>query len=89
MNNTQAIAKNEHQKMQMKTVEIFKTNVRNDKDAAKIVTSLLALYPVYKINFDLEDEDNILRVEADQFEIETGDIIRYMIDLDYSCERIE
>ncbi len=72
-----------------KTVEIFKTNVENDEDADKITTSLLTRYPVYKINFDLEDEENILRVEANQFEIATDDIIKYMIELGYCCERIK
>lgn len=79
----------ESQITQLKTVKIFKTNTRNDKDAAKIATSLLTIYPLYKINFDLEDGDNILRVEADQFEIETDHIIKYMVDLGYSCEVIK
>lgn len=73
----------------MKIVEIFKTNVQNDKDADKIITSLLAMYPVYKINFDLEDEENILRVEVNKFEIEADKIINYMIGLGYNCERTE
>lgn len=73
----------------MKTVEIFKTNIQNNKDADKITTSLLALYSIYKINFDLEDEENILRVEGNKFEVETDEIINYMIELGYSCERIE
>ncbi|MDJ1469259.1 hypothetical protein [Xanthocytophaga flava] len=57
----------------MKTVEIFKTNVQNDKDAKRIIASFLAVYPLYKINFDLEDEDNIFRVEANHLGIGTGD----------------
>lgn len=79
----------ESQITQIKTVKIFKTNVRNDNDVANIVTSLLKIYPVYKINFDLEDIDNILRVEADQIEIKTDDIINYMVDSGYSCEELE
>ena len=73
----------------MKTVEIFKTNIQNNKDADKITTSLLVLYPVHKINFDLEDEEKILRIETDKFEIKTDEIINYMIELGCSCERIE
>lgn len=79
----------ESQIMQLKTVKIFKTNVINDQDALKIVAFLLKIYPFYKINFDLEDRDNILRIEAHQFDIATNDIITYMIDLGYKCERIE
>lgn len=41
----------------MKTVEIFKTNVQNNKYAAKLMSQLMGLYPVYRINFDLEDEE--------------------------------
>lgn len=79
----------EYQITQTKTVEIFKTDVRDNKDAARVITLLVTRYPVYKINFDLEDVDNILRIETDQFEIKTNDIIRYLVDLGYSCERIE
>jgi len=73
----------------MRIVEIFRTNIQSDKDADKVIRSLLALYPTCKINFDLEDEENILRVEAKQFKIETDIIINYMSGLGYSCERIE
>lgn len=73
----------------VKTVEIFKTNVRYKGKANKIIASLNALYPAYKINFDLEDVDNILRVEAYQLQINTSNIINAMIDWGYSCERIE
>ncbi|MDO6518989.1 hypothetical protein [Zobellia uliginosa] len=45
-------------------VEIFKTNVDNQQLANKIVTDLNQLYPEYHINFDLEDCDNILRIES-------------------------
>ncbi|MDM1296552.1 hypothetical protein HX021_19880 [Sphingobacterium sp. N143] len=48
----------------MKIVEIFKTNVSTEKEAPETTRSLLRLYPIYKINFDLEDEENILRVET-------------------------
>lgn len=73
----------------MKIVEIFKTTVLTEKEARETTRSLLRLYPIYKINFDLEDEENILRVEANQRKVETTDIIKYMIELGYNCERIE
>lgn len=79
----------ESQITQLKTVKIFKTNVRNDKDAAKIATALITQYPLYKINFDLEDCDNILRVEVDQFEIETDTIIKIMVAWDYDCMELK
>lgn len=73
----------------MTIVEIFKTNVSTEKEARETISSFLRLYPIYKINFDLEDEENILRVETSSFEIETDRIINYMVELGYNCERIE
>ena len=44
-------------------VEVFKTNVAMP-DAARLLDILLQRMPQYKINFDLEDCDRILRVEG-------------------------
>lgn len=48
-------------------LEIFKTNVRKVSEAKKLVILLLDHFPGAKINFDLEDCDNILRVEGKDF----------------------
>ncbi|MGM8362258.1 hypothetical protein ACSV4D_10120 [Flavobacterium sp. ARAG 55.4] len=45
-------------------VEIFKTNVTHNQLANKIVADLKHLYPEYRINFDLEDCDKVLRIES-------------------------
>ncbi|QQX75973.1 MULTISPECIES: hypothetical protein [Aequorivita] len=45
-------------------VEIFQTNISNFKDAAKITSTIQGHFPFYDTNFDLEDSDNILRIEA-------------------------
>lgn len=71
----------------MKTVEIFTTNVRNNEEADRVTSFFLKLYPMYKINFDLEDEENILRVEANDYKIEILSIIEYMTALGYSCKK--
>lgn len=73
----------------MKTVQIFRTNVSQDRDAAQLTTSLLTAYPTYRVNFDLDDEEKILRVEANHSAIQSNDIVQYMIGLGYSCEQIE
>ncbi len=44
-------------------VEVFKTNVTEAAIAEKIMAELKLILPMAKINFDLEDCDNILRVE--------------------------
>ncbi|NQD70920.1 methyltransferase type 11 [Sphingobacterium shayense] len=72
----------------MKTVKIFKTNVGCNEDANKIITCLLALNPAYKINFDLEDEENILRIESNQYEIDIEGSIKSVTNLGFVCEKI-
>ncbi len=46
-------------------VEVFKTNVQKVSQAAKLVELLHKHFSGNKINFDLKDCDNILRVEGE------------------------
>lgn len=46
-------------------VEVFKTSIRTKKEANFILQNLQLMFPHYKINFDLEDCDNILRIETE------------------------
>ena len=46
-------------------VEVFKTNVWDDTQATELTTILLSHFPLYRIDFDLEDCDKILRVEGE------------------------
>ncbi|MBW3545085.1 MAG: hypothetical protein KY428_05685 [Bacteroidetes bacterium] len=46
-------------------VEVFKTNVRSATQAKKVMNVLLLHFPESQINFDLEDCDKVLRVEAE------------------------
>ncbi|MBO9620225.1 MAG: hypothetical protein J7539_14450 [Niabella sp.] len=46
------------------SVEIFKTNVLEPLSARELIRSLKQLLPGSKVNFDLEDCDNILRIET-------------------------
>ena len=50
----------------MMMVEVFKTNVESPELANLLTAKLLTQFPQYKINFDLQDCDNILRVEGKQ-----------------------
>lgn len=45
-------------------VEVFKTNITNTEDAQRILSILQNSFPHYKVNFDLEDCDKILRVKS-------------------------
>lgn len=72
----------------MSNIEIFKTNVRTDNEAEKILKSLLKLYTSYTMNFDLEDKENILRVLSLRLDIETDSIISHLNALGYNCDLI-
>lgn len=43
-------------------VEVFKTNVKSEQSAQRVISKLSKTHPEAKISFDLEDCDNILRV---------------------------
>ncbi|MDP4283897.1 MAG: hypothetical protein Q8891_05705 [Bacteroidota bacterium] len=45
-------------------VEVFKTNVHDEEKSKVLLEKLLFHFPGIKINFDLEDFDNVLRVEG-------------------------
>jgi hypothetical protein len=44
-------------------IEVFKTNIICEIKAAQIVAAIHEQFSRYKANFDLQDCDNILRVE--------------------------
>lgn len=68
-------------------IEIFKTNVQKKSDASYIIAILKRKFPDYKINFDLEDCDKILRVETPEFE--PKQIIEDINCLGYICVKLE
>lgn len=45
-------------------VEIFKTNVTHTFLANTLIQDLHTSFPAYRVNFDLEDSDNVLRIES-------------------------
>lgn len=50
-------------------VEVFKTNVTEENEAARLLSLLINQLPACIINFDLQDCDNILRVKGDAIPI--------------------
>lgn len=68
-------------------VEIFKTNVEKETETNYIIAVIKRQFPSYKINFDLEDCDKILRVEG--LDIQYANIMNYVNCLGYTCERID
>lgn len=45
-------------------VDVFKTTVKTEEDAAEIINLLKEYFPNHLINFDLDDCDKILRIEG-------------------------
>lgn len=67
-------------------VEVFKTNVQNQVDAERLVTELSKKNGILNINFDLNDCDNILRIEAKK--VNPLEIIELMQSNGFQCEVI-
>lgn len=63
---------------------VFKTTVENNTDSQKIVKSLKKEFPGSMINFDLEDSDNILRVEGESVD---KNIVKRVV-ADYKFEAV-
>lgn len=68
-------------------VEVFKTNVECPLEAAIMVKKLTRQLPACKINFDLTDCDNILRIEGEDIELPA--IVTIMQDDNYECVALE
>ena len=69
-------------------VEVFKTNVTDKEIADKIISDLSTIIPESRINFDLTDCDNILRVESTS-DIHIERIATHMLCFGYTCEVLE
>jgi hypothetical protein len=68
-------------------VEVFKTNVNNKWSANKLTEKLQQHFPDHKINFDLDDCDNILRVEG--VYLLTENIKLILNENGFMCEALE
>ncbi|WP_316634981.1 hypothetical protein [uncultured Flavobacterium sp.] len=65
-------------------IEVFKTNVQEVEQSKMIVGKLLEHFPNSAINFDLEDCDKILRINASSFSNQK--IIELLDSYGYECE---
>jgi hypothetical protein len=70
----------------MNLIEIFKTNVAKKREAKLLVEEMIVYFPHYKINFDLEDCDKILRVETTNGSVRTSSIISLLESKHIKCE---
>lgn len=62
-------------------VEVFKTNVRDAHYATLLIEQIHNTFTNYAANFDLEDCDNILRVECNAGLIKPAPLIDFLQSL--------
>lgn len=67
-------------------IEVYKTNVQTGEDARAVIDALLKHLPTSKINFDLDDCDKILRIDAEI--IFNHRVIQIMHTMNYQCEAL-
>ncbi len=70
----------------MNIVKVFKTDVQDRISAVQIVSYLQRQFVQFKINFDLDDCDKILRIESRNGMIPETDIQRHIAIFGHYCE---
>ncbi|TND09012.1 MAG: hypothetical protein FD123_1866 [Bacteroidetes bacterium] len=65
-------------------IEVFKTNVSEPGQAQLIAGKLQERFPAYRVHFDLEDCDKILRIETTG--INADEIISILHASGFRCE---
>lgn len=70
----------------MNTIEIFKTNVNNKRNATYLMGEMRALFPNHKVSIDLDDRDKILRVENAKGEVRSTEVIKLLNQRNFHCE---
>jgi tRNA G26 N,N-dimethylase Trm1 len=73
--------------MVLNMVEVYRTNVRHKRQARKLLDVLSKQFPMFSINFDLEDCDKILRVEGKNIPQEK--IARLLTENGYQCSVLD
>jgi hypothetical protein len=70
-------------------VEIFKTDVTDNQKSSILIGMLQERFPSYIINFDLDDCDNILRIESHFEDIDIPSVIEFISNLNTQITLIE
>ncbi len=68
-------------------VEVFKTNVAETHQAIRLTEILSSHFPLFRIDFDIEDCDRILRVEGHR--VLPDQIIAILDANGYHCHVLE
>lgn len=66
--------------------EVFKTTVTNPQVANILIHRIRQLFPFYKVNFDLQDCDRILRISSTLGAIDSIGIVRVIQSSGFEAE---
>ncbi len=67
-------------------VEVFKTNVECEEHASMLLKKIHEEFEGYQANFDLEDCDNILRVETNSDYVQVSLLITLLNNFKFNAE---
>lgn len=67
-------------------IEVFKTNVTERGEADRLIRCIHQNFPGYKANFDLDDCDKILRVDAGANMIHTNGLVSLLKGFGYCAD---
>jgi hypothetical protein len=67
-------------------VEVFKTTVSEITQCEELIREIENAFNNYKVNFDLDDCDNILRVECINGLVESTNLIRFLNGLGFNAQ---
>jgi hypothetical protein len=70
-------------------IEVFKTNVKYQNVADKLIDLIHKTFIGYKANFDLQDCDNILRVKSMTGSIESTHLIYLLKEFECNAEILQ
>ncbi len=70
-------------------IEVYKTNIEKRKAAKRVRKMLHQKFPDLLINFDLEDCDNIMRVENREGYFDVDLILQQVSEMDFCIEILE
>lgn len=70
-------------------IEVFKTDVEDAEEAARLIDKIAKIHSDYIVNFDLEDRDRIMRVKTESSAIDSETIIALLNASGFSAELLE
>ena len=70
-------------------IEVFKTNVRARSHAKMLISQIQKVFSDYEANFDLDDDDNILRIKSNSGTIQVSLIIALLKDFGFDARALD